>query len=66
MPVRPVASRPARVEKAATYAVMLAAGCIWPECEQPSWADLHLPLCQPRAAKVYVAVADVVPKEART
>ena len=37
--------------------------CVWPDCEIKTWRELGLPLCQRHAARVHLAVDDVIPPE---
>lgn len=40
------------------------AECCWPECEEQAWLAIGLPICQKHAARVHLAVDDLVPKTA--
>lgn len=38
------------------------ATCCWPHCENRSWFEIELPLCQKHAARTHLVVGDMVPK----
>lgn len=38
--------------------------CCWPECEEQAWLAIELPVCQKHAARVHLAVDNLVPKTA--
>ena len=37
--------------------------CVWPRCEDKSWADLDLPLCPRHAARTQIKVTEQIPKK---